>query len=133
MWLIALSMFGFLSLAMVKRVSELRLVKASNEENIHGRGYSVHDLGMLSQAGITSGYMAVLVFALYIHGEEVKAIYGNPSMLWFVCPLIFFWVSRVWLLTHRGLMHDDPVVFAVRDRMSYIIGALALIVVFMAR
>lgn len=132
-WLIALSMFGFLSLAMVKRVSELRVAKESNEEHIRGRGYSVHDHALLSQAGITSGYLSVLVFALYIHGEEVKALYHHPSALWFVCPLLFYWISRVWMLTHRGVMHDDPVVFAVRDRMSYIVGALAAVVVYLAR
>jgi 4-hydroxybenzoate polyprenyltransferase/phosphoserine phosphatase len=132
-WLSALSMFGFLSLALVKRVSELRVAKEASQENLHGRGYRVGDLQMLSQAGITTGYLAVLVFALYIHGEEVKALYRHPQTLWFVCPLLFYWISYVWLRTHRGQMHDDPVEFAVRDRTSYLIGLLAVGVVYLAR
>ncbi len=133
MWLIALSMFEFLSLALVKRVSELHLLKDSPSQVIHGRGYAVVDLSVLSQAGLASGYMAVLVFALYIHGDEVKTLYTHPQALWFICPLIVYWNTRVWLLTYRGQMHDDPVLFAVRDRVSYIIGALALLVIFLAR
>ncbi len=133
MWLLAFSMFAFLSLALVKRVSELRVAKDSSEQALHGRGYSVADQQLLSQAGITSGYMSVLVFALYLHGDEVKALYTQPSVLWFICPLILYWITRVWLLTHRGRMHDDPVIFAVRDRPSYLIGALALLVAYLAR
>jgi 4-hydroxybenzoate polyprenyltransferase len=133
MWLIALSMFEFLSLALVKRVSELRLVKESSEQVLHGRGYAVGDLSILSEAGLASGYMAVLVFALYIHSDEVKPLYSHPSMLWFICPLILYWNTRVWLLTHRGRMHDDPVLFAVRDRASYVVGLLAVAVMFLAR
>ncbi len=123
MWLSALSMFGFLSLALVKRVSELRVAKESSEQVLHGRGYQVGDLPMLSQAGIRSGYTAVLVFALYIHGEEVKALYITPQTLWFVCPLMFYWLSRVWLLTHRGQMHDDPVGVRGARSISYVVGA----------
>lgn len=132
-WLIALSMFSFLSLALVKRVSELRLVKESNERVIHGRGYGVGDLPLLSQAGVSAGYMAVLVFALYIHSDEVKPLYSNPNTLWFICPLILYWITRVWLLTYRGKMHDDPVVFALRDRVSYVVGLIAVTVVYLAR
>ncbi len=132
MWLSALSMFGFLSLALVKRVSELHVAKEANRGALHGRGYQVGDLAVLSQAGITSGYLSILVFALYIHGEEVKTLYRNGAMLWFICPLIFYWISRVWLLTHRGRMHDDPVVFAVRDRVSYVVGVLALGIIYLA-
>jgi 4-hydroxybenzoate polyprenyltransferase len=134
MWLLALSMFAFLSLALVKRVSELRLTSQSTERSLHGRGYQVSDQTMLSEAGIAAGYAAVLVFALYIQlSEEVQILYSHPSVLWFVCPLILYWITRMWLLTHRGEIHEDPVLFAIGDRASYIVGALAMLTMFLAR
>lgn len=128
-WLIAFSMFFFLSLALVKRVAELLVSKDGGEGTLPGRGYSVADLPVVMQLGVGAGHLSVLVFAVYIQSDTVRELYRHPWALWFVCPLIFLWLGRVWLLVGRGLMHDDPVVFAVRDRASYavaLIGAATL-------
>ena len=83
---------------------------------------------MLAWLGTASGYLAVLVFALYITSREVVALYKHPALLWFACPLLLFWISRVWLLAHRGALHEDPVVFALTDAASYGVGLAILIV-----
>ncbi len=124
-WLLAFSTFFFLSLAFVKRFSELR---ASNGETPSGRGYRAEDLEGLADLGSASGYVSVLVVALYINSPAVSQLYRAPLLLWLLCPLLLYWVSRVWLLARRGQMHDDPVVFALRDRVSYLVGGLALAV-----
>lgn len=72
--------------------------------------------------------MSILVVALYINSPEVRELYATPEVLWLLCPMLVYWISRVWLLARRGKMHDDPVVFALRDRVSYAIGAAALLV-----
>lgn len=132
-WLLAFSAFAFLSLALVKRVSELKVVEAQDGGALRGRGYSVADLPIVSQIGIAAGQLAVVVLALYVHSPDVAALYAHPMRLWFVCALVFFWVSRVWLLAGRGQMHDDPVVFAARDPTSYALFALTAAVLLWAR
>lgn len=131
-WLLAFSMFFFLSLALVKRGSELFVLKQQGAEKIKGRGYLVGDLDLVRSLGSSSGYLAVLVLALYIQSEDVRSLYANPQWLWLICPLVLFWISRVWLLAHRGELHDDPVVFAVRDRVSHAVGLIALALLFVA-
>lgn len=124
-WLLAFSMFMFLSLALVKRYAELREARRKGySEKTRGRGYYPDDLEMVSSLGAASGYLAVMVMALYIHEQTTAALYAHPKLIWLACPLLLFWVTRVWMLTHRGLMHEDPVVFAVRDRVSLVVGAL---------
>jgi 4-hydroxybenzoate polyprenyltransferase/phosphoserine phosphatase len=126
-WLLAFSMFLFFSLAVVKRQTELvQHLKSGKGEKLSGRGYMVEDLGMLSSMAASSGYMAVMVMALYVNSADVLPLYRHPSALWILCPMLLFWVSRVLMLSHRGLLHDDPVVFALRDRVSLLIGAVAL-------
>jgi 4-hydroxybenzoate polyprenyltransferase/phosphoserine phosphatase len=128
-WLLAFSMFLFLSLALVKRYSELLVMQQDNRDNAQGRGYQVGDLEGLAQFGAASGYLAVLVLALYINSEQVKALYARPEAIWLLCPLLLYWISRVWLLARRDQMHEDPVVFAIEDRRSHwlvIIGAAIL-------
>lgn len=125
-WLLAFSMFFFLNLAYVKRFSELR--DLPKESSLRARGYTSSDLEGLADLGVSSGYVAILVVALYINSPEVRLLYRAPEFLWLLCPLLVYWVSRVWLLARRGKMHDDPVVFALRDRVSYLIGALAVLV-----
>ena len=122
-WLLIFSIFLFLSLALVKRVSEL-LKLAPEAEGAHGRGYRREDLALLGQLGASAGYLSVLVLALYIHSPEITRLYSRPEWLWLVCPLALYWLSRVWLLTHRGQMNDDPVVFALRDRASLVVAVL---------
>ena len=121
-WLLAFSMFLFLSLALIKRYSELKLIKDSSREtgnnSIDGRNYVLEDMSILQSIGSGSGLLAVLVFALYINSPEIKMLYEIPEILWFALPVLLFWISRMWLLTNRGLMHEDPVVFALTDRLS---------------
>ena len=121
-WLLAFSMFFFLSLAFVKRFSELRALHAQGDTNAKARGYVVGDLEQLASLGAASGYISVLVMALYISSDAVMMLYSVPGALWLICPLMLYWISRVWLLARRGEMHDDPVVFALKDRVSYAVG-----------
>jgi 4-hydroxybenzoate polyprenyltransferase len=123
-WILALSMFIFLSLAMVKRYAEI-LLSCDSKGNVGGRGYVSNDLSMIASLGASSGYVSVLVLALYIHDEHTLTLYSHPYYIWMACPLILFWVSRVWMLVHRGEMHQDPIVFALRDKIS--LGTIFLI------
>jgi 4-hydroxybenzoate polyprenyltransferase/phosphoserine phosphatase len=126
-WLLAFSMFLFFSLAVVKRQTELvQHLRSGRTEKLSGRGYLPEDLGVLSAMAASSGYMSVLVLALYVNSGDVLALYHHPSALWMLCPALLFWISRVLMLAHRGLLHDDPVVFALRDRISLGIGAAGL-------
>ncbi len=131
-WLLAFSMFFFLSLACVKRFSELLLTRRKSQSKVKGRGYLDADLEYVANFGSACGYISVLVLALYINSEQVKGLYNNPLLFWFICPLILYWISRVWLLAHRGEMHDDPIVFAIEDWVSYLIGAMAVGLLLMA-
>ena len=87
----------------------------------------MEDLAVLQSLGTSSGYLSVLVLALYINSPEVAALYERPKMIWLLCVLMLYWVSRVWMKAQRGEMHDDPVVFALKDRISLAIGVLAVI------
>ena len=130
-WLLAFSMFVFLSLALVKRYAELAAVRESNEP-VAGRGYVPSDLPILGALGAASGYLGVLVLALYINSTASAELYGRPESLWLLCPLLLYWISRTWLITHRGDMHDDPILFAVRDRTSHVVALAGLGVVLAA-
>ncbi|MDD5389267.1 MAG: UbiA family prenyltransferase [Gallionellaceae bacterium] len=124
-WMLAFSMFLFLSLALVKRYAELRESRSKgNTELTRGRGYYPGDLEMISTLGATSGYLAVMVLALYIQDLNTQALYRHPQVIWLACPLLLYWVTRTWMITHRGWMHEDPVVFAMKDRNSLVLGVL---------
>jgi 4-hydroxybenzoate polyprenyltransferase/phosphoserine phosphatase len=132
-WLIMFSMFIFLSLALVKRYVEVKAARISSpEKSIAGRGYQPGDLEMIASLGASSGYLAALVLALYVDSQQVTMLYAHPNLLLLICPLLLYWVSRVWLLAHRGQMNNDPVLFAVKDPVSYVIGGLTLAVVWLA-
>ena len=131
-WLLAFSMFLFLSLGVVKRYAELHVMKVDAKSVAHGRGYHVDDLPLLRNLGIASAYGAVLVLALYVNSPESQALYRYPQLLWTLCPLVLYWVIRIWMKTHRGQMHDDPIVFALRDRVSIGVGALSAMIVMLA-
>lgn len=128
-WLLAFSMFLFLSLAMLKRYTELLSARDSGKMGASGRGYSVEDIALIQSLGGASGYMSVLVLALYINSTASEVLYTRPQVLWMLCPLLLYWISRVWLVAHRGGMHDDPVVFAIVDRVSRVVIALCALVV----
>lgn len=123
-WLLAFSMLIFLSLAIVKRYSEMLVVLGQKKSEAAGRDYSTKDLPMLMSLGTASGYLAVLVLALYVNSPEVHRMYAHPAYLWLLPPPLLYWISRVWMKTHRGEMHDDPVLFAVRDPHSWVIALL---------
>jgi 4-hydroxybenzoate polyprenyltransferase len=122
-WLASFSTLLFLSLAMVKRFSELEKQRERGATVLHGRGYVVNDMDQIRSFGTASAYAAVVVFMLYIARPDVTVLYRHASRLWLIVPLLLFWVTRVWLLASRGELNDDPMVFAIRDRVSLAVGA----------
>ncbi|WP_339385501.1 UbiA family prenyltransferase [Acidovorax sp. sic0104] len=133
-WLLAFSMFLFFSLALLKRYGELRAVPPTGSVVwLRGRGYDTQDLGLIASLGGAAGYIAVLVLALYIQDEHTARLYTTPAFIWLACPLLLYWVSRAWLIAHRGHMHEDPVVFALRDRASWAVAGLLALAFVLAR
>ena len=112
-WLLAFSVFFFLSLALVKRYAEIHALTLSGSSTIPGRGYRSGDDRMLLQWGIASASVSVLVLAFYINSVAVVSLYAHPFILWGICPLILFWISRIWLIAYRNQLHDDPIFFAI--------------------
>jgi 4-hydroxybenzoate polyprenyltransferase len=131
-WLLTFSMFLFLSLAFVKRYSELRMLRARDETSSNGRGYETRDLELLRSVGPTSGYIAVLVLGLYINSADVTALYHTPAVLWFLAPALLYWITRMWFLADRGMLDADPVVFTVRDPVSYAISVFVGLILIIA-
>lgn len=131
-WLLAFSMFLFLSLAYLKRYAELEALRRDGGDWASGRGYGVKDLELVRGLGIPAGYGAVLVLALYIDSPEVGALYSHPQAIWLLCPLLLYWIARVWSIAHRGRMHDDPLVFAVSDRGSQLTLAACALALWLA-
>ena len=132
-WLLAFSVFIFLSLAFVKRYAEMEAQKQPEVLELSGRGYRVQDMPLIEVLGIVSGYMAVLVLALYLNSETVIALYEAPQIIWCAVPIMLLWISYVWLKTHRGEMHDDPIIFAIEDRVSLLIVFCILITFILAK
>ena len=131
-WLLLFSVFLFLSLAFVKRYAELDVLRRQQRLQAVGRGYRVEDLAVLQSFGTASGYMSVLVLALYINSPDIQSLYHQPKFIWTLCVALLYWISRVWMFAHRGSMHDDPVVFALRDKISLGIGLLSAVAVTLA-
>lgn len=131
-WLVGFLLFLFLSLAMVKRCTELIASIERGSGDPAGRGYQVRDLPVLEAMAAASGYLAVLVFALYIASPQVASLYRAPDRLWLICIILIYWISRMLVMTRRGLMHDDPIVFAAKDRMSLVSVALAVAILLSA-
>jgi 4-hydroxybenzoate polyprenyltransferase len=123
LWLLAFSSFLFLGLAIVKRVAELMALHAGDQDGAPGRGYRRADLPVLQLMGVASGFVASLVLALYVQNELTLPGNHEPSWSWIIVPLVLFWECRVWLATARGEMADDPIVFAARDWMSWLVAA----------
>ena len=128
-WFLAFSMFFFLSLAMAKRYSELLhagdLVEAGNS----GRGYHTGDRELLLSLGVGSSFSAVVIFSLYVHSPEVRLLYSAPELLFLLCPIVLYWLSRTWLLAHRGELKEDPVTLAIRDPVSYGVALASALVI----
>ena len=127
-WFIEFAIFLFLSLALVKRASELKEVKdnTSEDHSHRERGYQVDDLPLLLGFGTASGYIAVFVFTMYLGSDKVAELYTYPTLLWIFCPLLLYWITRIWHLAWRGKMTDDPLAFAARDPQTYVIGAIGV-------
>jgi 4-hydroxybenzoate polyprenyltransferase len=131
-WLAGFSVFLFLSLAMVKRFSELQNNCAQGHAPTNGRGYLLADIEQLRSFGTASAYAGVVVFSLYISGHDVVTLYSHAARMWLIVPLMILWISRVWLLAGRGQLDEDPVIFAVTDRMSLLIGFCVAVVAVLA-
>lgn len=130
-WLLGFSIFLFFSLALLKRYTELEVLQRSEQKYSRGRGYRVSDMSLLQNLGITSGYLSILILALYLNSTDVTLRYLHPERLWLLCPFMLYWISRIWLIAHRGEMTDDPLEFAIYNRGSQVtMGAMTMIVLF---
>lgn len=125
-WLLAFSIFFFFSLAAVKRQAELVDMAERGQLGACGRGYHVNDLPIMSMIALASGYVSVLVMALYVNSPAVLDLYPQPAALWGICCVLLYWVTRMVMVTHRGAMHDDPVIYAAKDRISQLCFLLIL-------
>jgi 4-hydroxybenzoate polyprenyltransferase len=134
-WLLTFSLFMFFSLALMKRFTEIKFKSLGEDEQtgIRGRDYRTADAEHIASIGSSSGLIAVLVLALYISSKEVLALYSRPEVLWVICPLMLYWITRAWMLTYRNSMDDDPVVFAVRDPKSYVVAFVIGMIVVLAK
>jgi 4-hydroxybenzoate polyprenyltransferase len=127
-WLLAFALFLFLSLAFIKRFTEL--LKAGGLSV--GRGYQRDDVGWMQAVGTSAGYMAVLVLALYVNASETSVLYSKARVLWLLCPLLLMWLTRLWFRAGRGMLHDDPVTDALADYANYAAAAAAFAIILLA-
>ncbi|URR34551.1 UbiA family prenyltransferase [Thermosynechococcus sp. HN-54] len=126
-WLLAFSMFFFFCLATVKRQAELVDHRDRKQLRASGRGYHIDDLPVLTMMAIGAGYVSILVLALYINSPQVQLLYTRPQVLWGICCVLLYWITRTIMLAHRGLMHYDPIVYAIKDRQSQICFLICLV------
>jgi 4-hydroxybenzoate polyprenyltransferase len=131
-WLAGFSIFFFLSLAFVKRFAELESLRERGGESPSGRGYHVADIEQLRSFGSASGYASVVVFTLYISNLDAAQLYQHTNRLWLLVPVLLLWISRLWLQASRGQLDEDPVVYAITDRRSLLLGLLVVFVVLLA-
>ena len=131
-WLLAFSLFVFTALALVKRFTELTLHLNSNSPGPHNRNYITSDLSVIAALAAASAFNSITVFALYISSDAVRPLYVHPEVLWLACPILTYWFARLIVLANRRLLSDDPIVFAVKDRNSWIVAALILLLMFSA-
>jgi 4-hydroxybenzoate polyprenyltransferase/phosphoserine phosphatase len=131
-WLLMFSLFLFLSLAIVKRCSELVGQQIAGRTSVAGRGYQVEDLRVLFPLGGAAGYGSVFVVTLYLSSPEVMALYTHPHRLWLVCPLLLYWISRMLITANRNNLRDDPLIYALTDRISWIVGICVATVIAVA-
>jgi 4-hydroxybenzoate polyprenyltransferase len=131
-WLLMFAIFIFLSLAIVKRYAELYVMRQQGKLKAKGRGYQVEDIALLQSLGASSGYLSILVLALYVNSPDISHLYHYPKLVWALVPVMLYWISRIWMQTHRGQMHDDPLVYALKDKVSLLTGAVAALVLWLA-
>ena len=128
-WFLVFSLFFFLSLAMAKRYSELLHAEQLVKSGESGRGYIPSDRELILVLGVGSSFASVVILSLYVHSQDVGILYRNPQALLLISPIILYWMSHIWLKAHRGELNEDPVTFAIRDRLSYAVGAAALLAI----
>lgn len=134
LWLLAFSLFLFLSLALIKRVSELRRLRETGAaRKSMRRGYTIEDIAILEMFGVAATFTSALVLSLYVQSTAALNAYGNPATLWGAIPLLLFWQCQLWLATVRGRMHDDPILYAARDQASWVVLACLACIVVVAR
>ncbi len=131
-WLLAFSIFFFLSLALVKRYVELRTTMVKTGERIAGRGYRAEDQEIIAQAGMASAFSSALVLALYIDSDVVREQYSQPALIWPLAPIVLYMTMRIWILARRDEMHDDPIVFIIRDWRSQLVAAVGAVLLVVA-
>ncbi|MFC0166530.1 UbiA family prenyltransferase [Pseudoduganella danionis] len=124
-WLLTFSFFLFLSLALLKRHSELQNLRGRGQERSHGRGYAIGDSMPIGMMGMNSAFLSVLIFALYFNSANVIRLYQRPAFLFAVLPLLIFWLGRMWLLSFRGVVNEDPLLYVSRDPVSLLVIALS--------
>lgn len=127
-WLLMFCMFIFLSLALIKRYSELAVRFDVGLPDPVNRGYKIDDLSVVFSLAAAAGYCAVVVLTLYLSSDTVRALYARPSLLWLACPLFIYWISRILMLSHRRVLHDDPIVFAMKDRVTWATAGLIIFI-----
>lgn len=128
-WLLMFSLFFFLSLAIVKRCSELVARRDAGKSGPLGRAYTINDLAMLLPLGAAAGYASAMVVMLYFSSPQITALYTHPLRMWLICPLLIYWISRMLMLANRNKMHDDPIIFAMTDKTSWFIGVVSAIII----
>ncbi|MDT3740591.1 MAG: UbiA family prenyltransferase [Candidatus Kapabacteria bacterium] len=129
-WLFSFSLFIFLSMGAMKRYTELLVLSVDNKTKTRGRDYYVEDIPLITTIGISAGIVSTLIFTLYIDNPDVMVLYNTPFYLYFITPVVLYWILRMWFITHRGLMNDDPIVFALKDKVSYIVAVIIFVIAY---
>lgn len=127
-WLLSFSLFLFVSLAFLKRYAELHLPDEAEQNYDNRRFYDRDDLELLQVMGVSTGLLSILVLTLYFHSDAVASQYSHPEWLWFTAPLLFYWIGRLWFLASRRIVRDDPVIFSLKDKVSYLVGGIMVLI-----
>ena len=117
---------------MVKRYTELYNLRAQNLLTAHGRGYRVEDMAPVRIIGISLGYMSIFIMGEYINSPLISEYYSNPKLIWLLFPLITYWLGRLWILANRGEVNEDPLIFAIKDKVSLLIAAISGLILVLA-
>ncbi len=127
-WLGGFSIFFFLSLAFVKRFAELESLLKREQVPTNGRGYLLSDIEQLRSFGTSAAYASVVVLMFYISNLDTS-LYRHAGRLWLLLPVFLLWVMQLWLLASRGELNEDPVVYAITDKRSLLLGVLVAAIV----
>jgi 4-hydroxybenzoate polyprenyltransferase/phosphoglycolate phosphatase-like HAD superfamily hydrolase len=130
-WLLSFAFFVFLSLAFDKRWLELDNTRRTDRV-VLGRGYEVGDIAQVNLFGVCSAFLSVVIFILYLQSDKVKEMYKQPELLWVLSPLFLYWISRIWILSSRGKINEDPVIFVLKDPVTYVVGIVSGLIMFAA-